>query len=203
MSAGVRYRALQGIRFCAGWILTVIIGLSAACTRHYTPKEEGYFRIDPVPAEYQRVFLPFPFSAEFSSLTRIDFDTTARKENWLNVTYPVYHATVYCNYYSAEPGFLSRLTEESRGLVYRHAGHADEIGAFQYADSVNEVYATIFTLAGNSATPVQFTVTDSTKHFFRGALYFDARPNSDSLAPVTGYLLDDISHWIETWKWKD
>lgn len=191
---------------CSRYIVPVVLSLlvlGAGCSREYTPRNEGYFRIDPVPASYGAVNLPFPFSAEFSSASKVDFDTLHGGKDWLNVIYPVYRATVYCNYYTADSASLRRLMVESRGLVYRHAGRADAIEAFQYENKPEEVYATVFTLAGNSASPVQFIVTDSTRHFFRGALYFDGRPNSDSLAPVTGYLLDDIFHWIESWKWKN
>jgi hypothetical protein len=46
-------------------------------------------------------------------------------------------------------------------------------------------------------------VTDSTKHYLRGSLYFDAEPNPDSLAPVVEFFRNDIIHLIETLKWKD
>jgi len=52
------------------------------------------------------------------------------------------------------------------------------------------------------ATPYQFFLTDSTHHFFRGALYYDATPNQDSLAPVNAFLLEDIQHILNTFRWK-
>jgi len=59
-----------------------------------------------------------------------------------------------------------------------------------------------FKLFGNTATASQFFLTDSTKHFLRGALYFDAAPNEDSLSIVNDFLKQDLFHLINTLKWK-
>jgi gliding motility-associated lipoprotein GldD len=59
-----------------------------------------------------------------------------------------------------------------------------------------------FSLGGNTATANQFFVTDSTKHFLRGALYFNATPNADSLGIVNDFLKQDLMHLINTLKWK-
>jgi gliding motility-associated lipoprotein GldD len=60
-----------------------------------------------------------------------------------------------------------------------------------------------FRVGGNVATANQFFVTDSANHFLRGALYFDATPNEDSLGVVNKFLIDDVLHLINTFKWKD
>jgi gliding motility-associated lipoprotein GldD len=54
----------------------------------------------------------------------------------------------------------------------------------------------------SAASPYQFYLTDSTRHFLRGSLYFDAIPNNDSLAPVIEYVKTDIQHLFETITWK-
>jgi hypothetical protein len=40
------------------------------------------------------------------------------------------------------------------------------------------------------------------KHFLRGALYFDATPNEDSLSIVNDFLKKDLQYMINTLKWK-
>jgi hypothetical protein len=47
-----------------------------------------------------------------------------------------------------------------------------------------------------------FYLTDSTDNFLYGALYFDARPNADSLAPVTDRIRSDMRHMIATLAWQ-
>ena len=59
-----------------------------------------------------------------------------------------------------------------------------------------------FRVGGNAATARQFYVTDSVKHFLRGALYFDATPNEDSLSVVNEFLQEDMKHLINTLRWK-
>jgi gliding motility-associated lipoprotein GldD len=70
-------------------------------------------------------------------------------------------------------------------------------------NNVNRVYGTLYDLKGNTATAVQFFVTDSTKHFLRGSLYFAAEPDADSLEPVIEFFRGDIEHLIETLQWKN
>jgi len=65
------------------------------------------------------------------------------------------------------------------------------------------VYGILYDLKGNTASSVQFYVTDSVKHFLRGSLYFEAVPDADSLAPVINFFRGDIVHLIETLKWKN
>jgi gliding motility-associated lipoprotein GldD len=59
-----------------------------------------------------------------------------------------------------------------------------------------------FTLTGNTATANQFFLTDSTRHFLRGSLYFGATPNEDSLSIVNDFLRVDMQHMINTLRWK-
>jgi gliding motility-associated lipoprotein GldD len=64
------------------------------------------------------------------------------------------------------------------------------------------VHGMYFKVEGNVATASQFFLTDSTKNFLRGALYFDATPNEDSLQPVNRFLVEDMKHLISTFRWK-
>jgi hypothetical protein len=45
-------------------------------------------------------------------------------------------------------------------------------------------------------------LTDSTRNFLRGALYFETEPNKDSLAPVIDFFKKDMDQIINTLKWK-
>lgn len=93
---------------------------------------------------------------------------------------------------------LESLLNESKELVYRQSIRPDFIKAGNYEDPERKIYATLYNLSAESATPLQFVVTDSTRYLLRGALYFDESGKSDSIAPVIGYLSDDIIHLIES-----
>ena len=45
----------------------------------------------------------------------------------------------------------------------------------------------LYDLKGNTASAVQFYVTDSTRHYLRGSLYFASEPDADSLEPVIDF----------------
>jgi len=87
--------------------------------------------------------------------------------------------------------------------VKNHIIKADAINEISFSKPENKVYGILYDLKGNTATAVQFFLTDSLKHFLRGSLYFSAEPNSDSLAPVIEFFRDDIVHMIETLNWED
>ena len=64
------------------------------------------------------------------------------------------------------------------------------------------VHGLILEWTGPAASPVHFFLTDSTNHFFKAALYFDAKVQPDSLAPVSAFIKEDIQRMINTFSWK-
>ena len=72
----------------------------------------------------------------------------------------------------------------------------------KFVNEEKKVFGTLFSVVGNAASQYQFFLTDSTKHFLVGSLYFYARPNYDSIYPAADYLQKDIIHLIESFKWK-
>jgi gliding motility-associated lipoprotein GldD len=62
--------------------------------------------------------------------------------------------------------------------------------------------AVVVELQGEVPSQMQFTITDSTRNFLRGALYFDTRVQNDSLKPAIEYMKKDIMHLINTFDWK-
>ena len=63
--------------------------------------------------------------------------------------------------------------------------------------------AVIAELEGDVPSQFQFTITDSTKNFLRGALYFNTKVQNDSLEPAIEYMKKEIMHLINTFEWKD
>lgn len=66
----------------------------------------------------------------------------------------------------------------------------------------DKVYGTFFELQGDVASPFQFYLTDSTHRFVSGVIYFNARPNYDSIKPTLDYLKVDLKRFLKTFKWK-
>ena len=92
--------------------------------------------------------------------------------------------------------------EDTRKIVYKHSVRADGIGEKAYDHKEKNVHGILYDLKGNTASSVQFVLTDSSRNFFRGALYFNNIPNKDSIAPMSDYIREDIIHIMESFEWK-
>lgn len=180
-------------------VLPGMLSVFTGCSKGYVPKPVGYLRIDSAEGGY-RVFdnAGFPLSFEISEEAVAVVDSMNKGTEWLNILYPRYNATVYCSYLKLTPDNMERLFNESRDLVYVHAGKSDNISAVSYQDTVSGVEATLYRLSGGAATPLQFTVSDGKNYLFRGALYFNSEVNGDSVAPVVDYIEADMERVIES-----
>lgn len=181
-----------------------------SCKEITAPKPRGYFRIDLPKKEYISSDgalagkKELPLSFEYPVYGEIDFVKESDMEpGWFNIDFTGFKAKIYFTYMDVN-GDLPLLMEETYKMnVKNHIVKADAINE-QVIDNPNEnVYGILYNLKGGTATAVQFFVTDSVKHFFRGSLYFNAVPNQDSLAPVIDFFKEDIEHLIETLKWKE
>ena len=85
--------------------------------------------------------------------------------------------------------------------MYKHAVKADDILESNFINYNKKVYGSLYDIKGNVATSVNFHITDSTSKFLRGALYFYAKPNKDSLAPAINFVRKDIVKLIENFSW--
>ena len=134
-------------------------------------------------------------------------DTTffdARPENdwWINIDVPRFGGRIYISYKEIGKNNFDSLVNDGFKMAYKQ--HTDISTGIN--DSVmktpNGAEGIYFSLSGNTATANQFFLTDSTKHFLRGALYFNASPNEDSLGIVNDFLKKDLHHLINTLKWR-
>ncbi|HRW20955.1 MAG TPA: gliding motility lipoprotein GldD [Bacteroidales bacterium] len=178
-------------------ISSLILG---SCNKNKpSPKPYVYFRIDLPEKEYQEYEGECPYSFEYPVYSYLYADST--ESCWLNIYYPYHKATIYLTYKDVENNFRSHM-EDSREFVYKHTVKADAISETFYEDYDKQVYGILYDIKGDAASSVQFFVTDSTQHFLRGALYFEFRPNTDSLAPVITSIREDIVHIFESLTWE-
>jgi len=182
------------------FLLLVIMILSC---NEYTPKPRGYQRIVRQQSEVVQ-FLNPQFSFTYPSDARIEYlKAEAQPEIWFNIFYPEYNATLYCTYIPLLNQNLSKILDDSYQLAYSHASVAQGISQSQFSDSLHHTYGIIYDIQGSVASPVQFYVTDNTSNFLRGSLYFNEAAKSDSIAPVVGYIRNDVVRIMESLKWAD
>ena len=145
--------------------------------------------------------LQLPYSFEQSDAAKIIARSADGEKYWIDLVYPELNASIHCSYKPIQ-GNLFELSEDSRKYVYKHSIKADGIGETVFENPEKNVYGILYDLKGNTASSLQFVLTDSTKHFFRAALYIDNVPNKDSIAPVIEYLRKDVVQIMETFEWK-
>lgn len=184
-----------------GYILTFLFLLG--CTE-YVPKPRGYYRIDLEEKNYelyQSDELPCQFEYA-KNVSQVRLKGSKQDSIWIDVVYPQLNARIYCTYKKMNDNF-HQLSEEARMLVYKpHTVKADAISETLYQAPDRNVFGILYELKGNTASNVQFVVSDSVTHFLRGALYFNSSPNKDSIAPVVNYINEDIIRLVETLKWE-
>lgn len=179
-----------------------VIFLTGACTGDYSPRPRGYFRIDFPERSYVRYEGNCPYSFMYPAFAGISEDDSRNtRPCWINIDFPEYNGKIHISYMPVE-GNLVEYMEDARKLAFRHTVKADAIDESMFVNHEDNVYGILYDISGNTASALQFFLTDSSDHFFRGALYFHVHPNRDSLDPVIDYLREDILHLIETFTWE-
>lgn len=189
-------------------LLSLAAVVVISCNSPYTYKKKGYFRIDFPEKKYQLFDKPgYPYVFEYPTYAVVSKDSTffgdKAEDYWVNIDLPQFAGRIYISYKPiGYQGRFDSLVNDAFKMVYRkHTEISTGIN-----DSVmktpNGVEGIYFSLGGNTATANQFFVTDSVKHFLRGALYFNAEPNADSLGIVNDFLKQDLLHLINTLKWR-
>ncbi len=184
-----------------------ILAALMACNSDYTIKRRSYYRIDLPRHEYQTFEKAgFPYSFEYPKYASVVqdstfFEETAENPYWINVEFPTFNGKIYISYKDVTKNDFEKLVNDAFNMTYKHTAKATEIrdSLMRTPAGVSGVF---FEVGGNAATAKQFFLTDSTSHFIRGALYFDATPNADSLNIVNDFLETDMKHLINTLRWK-
>lgn len=188
-------------------IALLVIGLSSCGQEDYIPKPRGYFQID-FPEKKYTPFnqVGYPYTFDYPTYATVEKDTlffNEKTENpwWININFHDLGGKIYLSYKQIGPNqTLAKLLEDSYQMSHYHTKRADYINEPEF-HTANNVHGIYYDVGGNAASAFQFYATDSTKHFLRGALYFDTTPNVDSLKPVNQFLRADIEHLIQTLKW--
>ncbi len=183
-------------------LLMVAVIFSASCKETANPRPEAYFRITFPAHEYQTYSSETcPYSFEYPVYAKISNDEdSVNHPCWINVDMPQYKAHIHLTLKNVNDS-LTYLLDDSHTLIYKHTVKADNISVKDFQNDSLKVYATIFYIEGNAASPLQFHITDSVRYFFRGSLYFNVAPNYDSLVPSIDFVSKDIEHLIESFEW--
>jgi gliding motility-associated lipoprotein GldD len=167
----------------------------------YSPKPRGYIRIDFPEKNYKIYDSSCPFRFEIPTYSQMQPDK-APDPCWLNLQFPQFKATLHLSYKPVNNN-LAKYLDDSHEIANRHQIKATGLDEIAILRDSAKVYGLLFDIGGNTASSIQFYLTDSTRHFLRGSLYFNAVPNIDSLKIVIDFLKKDVVHLINTTSWKN
>lgn len=188
------------------FLFSVLLLCFTACQNHdYSPKPKAYYRIKFPKKEYVPFDKPVPFSFEYPTYAAVEQDKSRdAAKDWYNLHFKQFNGFLHLTYYDISgKGEYDEMVEDARKLAFKHTIKASAIDQklINYPD--RKVYGIYYAIEGNTASSVQFFLTDSAKHYFRGALYFNERPQYDSIAPVINFIKKDIDTLIATFRWKN
>jgi len=178
--------------------LSALLGLALlSCREETLPKPKAMLRLEYPQRAYRLLENACPFQFEYNQLARQD----PKDDCNLILDYPSMKGSIYITYKPVE-GNLAELLSDAQKLSYEHVVKADNILEQPYVDPENRVFGMFYEVRGDAASQSQFYLTDSTRHFVTGSLYFYAKPNYDSILPAAFYLQNDIRRIMESLTWK-
>lgn len=176
-----------------------------ACSYEYTPKPKGYNRIDLPKHSYKRLAeKDFPYTFEYADFAQIRPDSSRIAEPyWIHIIYPTFKADIQITYKDIQknPKIFQEYINDAHKLTSKH-----QIKAYSIEETILKTpsgkTAAVYELSGEVPSQFQFYMTDSVKHFLRGAIYFRTSTKNDSLAPLIDYMKEDVIRLLNTCEWK-
>lgn len=187
------------------FVLLILVGIACTSTSEdYVPKPKGFNRIDLPPVAYQQLTEDHPYTFEYSTSAIVQPDTFGKSEpHWIILYYPAIKGRIQLTYKPLDnnPAKLQAHIDDAFRLAGKHQVKATSQSeqVFQMKDGKRAV---IIEIEGEVPSHYQFYVTDTSKHFLRGAVYLEVATKNDSLRPVIDYLKGESRHLLETLRWK-
>lgn len=176
-------------------VLFLVI-LVSSCQDEALPKPKGLLRLEYPNREYS-LMQTKDFNFKMNQLCEFE----QKDNNSLTLDYPSLKGSLFITYKKVE-GNIDKLMNDAQRLSIEHSAKADGILPHPFVNEDEKVYGVFFEVVGDAASQAQFYVTDSTRHFVTGSLYFYTKPNYDSILPAASYLQEDIKKFMESIVWK-
>ncbi|MCS6820003.1 MAG: hypothetical protein RMJ53_01670 [Chitinophagales bacterium] len=190
------------------FICPITLLFHTACNSDYSPKPKAYPRVI-FPERAYKLFSPSgcPYEFEIPVYSFPEEDTLYFNQNikgscWYNIRFPEFNGVINFTYKSINDTHkLEKLIEDAHKLSFKHTKKADYIDEVVIQNPYR-IGGILYEVGGDAASNVQFFLTDSVKHFVRGALYFNNQPNADSMRPIVDFLKEDLRIMLKSFRWK-
>jgi gliding motility-associated lipoprotein GldD len=174
-----------------------IIACCFSCKENVLPKPKSYLSLNYPDPSYVNFDKTCGYSFNYNTLGRVIDKGNCN----FDIEYPKLKATVYLNYKPVTNN-IKNLLRDAQKLTYEHVIKADGITEQPYFNKEKKAFGMFYEVGGNAASQSQFYLTDSTKHFLVGSVYFYAKPNFDSILPAAHYIKNDLRVLMESLQWK-
>lgn len=179
--------------------------IAASCSKDFTPKPKGYNRIPLPGTAYVPLPDTLPYRFEYSKYAHLLKDTSwIRETHWVEINYPTLKANIHITYKKLmnSEQLLKEFLNDAYVLTAKHQIKANAINETIVTTKDGKV-AVIAEIEGEVPSQFQFTMTDSTRNFLRGALYFNTKVQNDSLRPAIDFMKKEMMHIVNTLQWKN
>lgn len=203
---------VMGHYLCAmrQWAIAISFFIFSGCTGTVTvPKPRAYPRViypEKTYKPFQEGYCDFTFEQPAYAVIERDtlfFEEKPKSDCWFNISVPSLNAKIHCSYYPVKDRKdFDGLVQDAFTMAQKHNLKANYIDEYVVDRPKSRVHGVVFQIEGPAASAYQFFMTDSTRHFLRGALYFNTQSRPDSLAPVVDFMKQDVDRLIETLEWK-
>lgn len=177
--------------------LSILATLFFSCGEDALPKPQGFLSMEYPKPQYQAIESSCAYSFDKNSLGTVSYKNDCSAV----VEYPLLDGSLFLTYRPVTEN-IETLLKDAQKLTYEHVVKADDIIEEKYINKAQNTYGMFYEVRGNAASQSQFYVTDSINHFITGSIYFNVKPNYDSILPAAAYLKNDIRHLMETIRWK-
>tara|TARA_B100002049_G_scaffold182142_1_gene139156 strand:+ start:1768 stop:2349 length:582 start_codon:yes stop_codon:yes gene_type:complete len=186
--------------------ICVIFIVLFGCENYFLPKQSAYLRLDYPKPEYKLINdkdFPFFFEANTRLSEISDIDINLRSIDFI-INYNQLNAQINFQYKSVNSSEkLNAYILDLKRTIETHSMMANSVKIKDYSLKEKNIFGRIFDLSGNVASPYQFYLTDSINNIISGLVYFNIKPNYDSILPAINYIKNDIIHLIESFDWKN
>ena len=176
-------------------LLTVIFSLLFSCDNQYLPKQKGYFA-----PEFSLPKYVSQSNCNFKFLRNLKTSVIQVDECNLEIYYKKLDAKIYFNQINFSNNFRE-LSSKFEERILNNSEYADQILTSEYTDINSDIYSKIYFFVGDTPSNIQFYITDSLNSYIFSSLYFNSKPNYDSLLPYIHYIRSDIKKIVESFVW--
>ena len=175
------------------------------CDNYLMPKQFAFLRLDYSNPQYEQINNnEFPFLFETNNILSNISDINISNESIdFILKYDELNAQVNFQYKNIDSKeILDTYILDLKKTIETHSIMANTVRIRDYVLEENDIYGRIFDLSGNVASPYQFYLTDNENNVISGFVYFNIKPNYDSILPGINYIENDIINLIESFSWK-